>query len=700
MNIWNAFPFVRYSIALIIGIMIYSRVPELWDSYQITLLACAIPVLLTAFFFRVQNLELFRVLSGFFSLFMLVYLGGILVELNDESKTSDHYRNHQNKIVAFSGTIISDHFEREDYFRYEFLLDQILIDSGYRDVAGRIYLYQRKDSLQSILSYGTQLFIQGNFFEIEGPKNPDEFNYKLYLARKNIFAHAFVSSENIYEVGEKPGNPLLNIAYKVRTSSSTMISDFIPGPQEAAVLNALLIGVKDYLDTEIKEAYSAAGAMHVLAVSGLHVGIVYLLISLVFGQLKRTAPGKVLFVVISLSIIWCYALITGFSPSVMRASTMFSVIILAESSNRKNNIFNSLGLAAFILLLYNPYFVFEVGFQLSFIAVVGIVMLQPPIYRLWNPPNKLFDYLWAIISVSIAAQIVTFPLSILYFHQFPTYFLLSNIIVIPASMVMLSTGLFMLAIGSFSTIAGETIGFLLGGFVEWINWLILWIRNFPFPTVDWLYLSGLSVLLLYLFMIYFFLGLKNYHFRALVFAFLCLILLIGNFHMEDYQSSQQERVVVYHSSDGVAIDLINGRKSELITFGGLESQEDFASFSVNPHRLVSGLQKVNTHDMTVDVLSQEGIHFFIWRGLKVLVIEQGFEKIVHDPILADLVIIQHFRKEIMELIQSKNIVIGSMKSYREKVDLINYLKERNIDYFDTNEQGAFILNLRNYAISD
>ena len=170
--------------------------------------------------------------------------------------------------------------------------------------------------------------------------------------------------------------------------------------------------------------------------------------------------------------------------------------------------------------------------------------------------------------------------------------------------------------------------------------------------------------------------------------------------MEDYQSSQQERVVVYHTRDGVAIDLINGRKSELITFGGLESQEDFASFSVNPHRLVSGLQKVNTHDMTVDVLSQDGIHFFIWRGLKVLVIEQGFEKIVHDPILADLIIIRHFRKEIMELIHSKNIVIGSMKSYREKVDLINYLKERNIDYFDTNEQGAFILNLRNYAISD
>ena len=703
MNIWNAFPFVRYSIALIIGILVYSRVPQLWASYQITLLVFAVPVLLTAFYFRIQNLELFRVLSGFFTLIMLVFLGGILVELNDESKVSKHYLNNHDRIVAFSGTIISDHYEREDYFRYEFLVDQVLVDSANRNVTGRIYLYQRKDSLKSIQSYGTQLFIRGNFIEMEGPKNPDEFNYKQYLARKNIFAQAFVSPENIHVVGEKPRNSLLNFAYKVRVSSSTMISDFIPGYQEAAVLNALVIGVKDYLDTEIKEAYSAAGAMHVLAVSGLHVGIVYLLISLLFGQLKKTALGKVLFVVISLSIVWWYALITGFSPSVMRASTMFSVIILAESSNRKNNIYNSLGLAAFILLLYNPYFVFEVGFQLSFIAVLGIVMLQPPIYRLWNPPNKLFDYLWAIISVSIAAQIVTFPLSILYFHQFPTYFLLSNIIVIPASMVMLSTGLFMLAIGSFSTIAGETIGFLLGGFVEWINWLILWIRNFPFPTVDWLYLSDLSALLLYLFMIYLFQGLMNYHFRALVFAFLCLILLIGNFHLEDYQASQQERIVVYHVRDGVAIDLINGRESQLMTFGGLESQVDFASFasfSINPHRLVSGLQKLNAHDMTVDVLSQDGIHFFIWRGLKVLVIEQGFEKIVHNQITADLIIIRHFREEIMELIQSKNIVIGSMKSYREKVDLINYLKERNIDYFDTNKQGAFILNLRNYAISD
>ncbi|MEQ8555232.1 MAG: ComEC/Rec2 family competence protein [Cyclobacteriaceae bacterium] len=701
MNIWNAFPFVRYAVALILGILLYFGIPEIWDYYQVILIALILLVFVTAFFFRARNLGLFRVLSGLFTLALIAFLGGLLAQLNNERKAVNHYHHVDEEIVAFSGVINSDHFEREKYFRYEFQLEQVLTETRQQKVSGSIYLYQRKDSLASVLPYGTQLFVHGSFFEIESPKNPDEFNYKRYLVHRNIFAHAFVSYEDFEIVGEGQVNPILDLAYRVRTSSSQMISDYIPGVQEAAVLNALLIGVKDYLDNEIKDAYSAAGAMHVLAVSGLHVGIVYLLITLVFGSLKSTGWGKVVFVAIALGVIWCYALITGFSPSVMRASTMFSVIILAETSKKKSNIYNSLGLAAFILLMYNPYFIFDVGFQLSFIAVLGIVMLQPPIYRLLSMPNKLLDYCWAIISVSIAAQIVTFPLSILYFHQFPTYFLLSNLLIIPSSMVMLTTGLFMLGVGCFSDIAGETIGFLLGSFVKWINWLILWIQTFPFPTIDWLYLSGLSVLLLYLFMVYFYQALKHFHFNALIFSMVCMILLMINIHVEDYMNSTQERVVVYHTRDGLAIDLINGKSAQLLTFGS-SGQEliEMASFNIDPHRLVSGLKKVGKPLEEIAVISDEGLHFIVWKGMKILVVESATKRGMKQDLEIDLTILQCLDKQLMEDIQSKKIVIGPMRSFKDRAALINYLEGRNISYFDTNEAGAFILHLSNYTISD
>ncbi len=700
MNFWNAFPFVRYSLALILGILLSSRLSIVWENPFLSFLILIIPVLFTAFFFRKKSPVLLRTLSGFFTLALIVYLGGYLAVLNDDRIHSDHYQNIDSKVLAFSGTISSDHYERENYFRYDFDLENILTEEGKKTVNGKIFLYLKKDSAMSPVPYGAQLYIQGNYFGISGPKNPDEFNYQQYLAHKNIYAQAFVETGEWEIVGHASSNFLMSLAYWVRTRSSEMISAFIPGAQESAVINALLIGVKDYLDTEIREAYSAAGAMHVLAVSGLHVGIVYLLITIVFGSLKKIGWGRVCFVLISLAVIWCYALITGFSPSVMRASTMFSVIILGESSKRKSNIYNSLGLAAFILLLYNPYFVYEVGFQLSFVAVLGIVMFQPPIYRLVDSPNKFLDYLWAIVSVSIAAQLATFPLSLYYFNQFPTYFLLSNILIIPASMVMLSTGLFMLCVGSFSVIAGETIGFLLGGFVEFINWLIISFQLLPMPTIDWLYLSAVSVVLIYFSMLYFFQGVRNSKFPALVFAMVCLTLLIVNFHYEDLKNVDQERIVIFHTEDDLIIDVIVGRESRLISFNPDGISDDAASFSINPHHLVSGLPKVEQIPKQGNLSMKNGIYFDVIRGLKVLIVSPDASGVFDDKVSTDLVVYRKLNIPLMEKINARYVIVGPMESWRERMNMISHLKGVNEDFFDLIEDGAFELDLKNYPLNN
>ncbi len=697
MNIWNAFPFVRYSLALILGILLSPQWPFAWDSPQIIIPIFIFLLLFTAFTTRKAHLNLFRILSGVFTLLLFVYIGGYITSLHDQRQENSHYVHVEGEPSAFSGLINSDVFESEKYFKYEMVLDAVLVDSVSRKVSGAIYLYVRKDSIPDIIPYGTRLFVNGSYFEIDGPKNPNEFDYKRYLANKNIYAQAYVSRDEIVAVSREPENSLLKLAYDVRGASSQMIKDFIPGSQESAVLNALLIGVKDFLDNEIKSAYSSAGAMHVLAVSGLHVGIIYLIASIVFGFLKKTRWGKIFFLAISLSIIWSYALITGFSPSVMRAATMFSVIIIGETAKRSANIFNSLGIAAFILLLYNPFFIYEVGFQLSFIAVFGIVMFQPPIYRLWEPSNKLLDYIWAIISVSLAAQLATFPLSVYYFNQFPTYFLLSNIIVIPASMVMLSTGLFMLSVGSFSEIAGQTIGFLLGTFVHFVNWLIVSIQGFPWPAIEWLYLSGISVFLIYLFMLYFFHGIRRFHYHAMIFSFTCLLLLFVVFHLEEYKNNTQKRMLIYQMEKQLAIDFIDGRESKFLSIGDRESLESQVQFSINPHRLASGLSAVNLPLTTVSsndpLIESKGLYFLVWEGRRILIIGPKWKGELLKKLEVDILLLMTERIEMIDQIKYQQLIIASVEPWWKRAQVIDYLNERRMDYHDLKKSGYFEVDL-------
>lgn len=679
--------------ALIVGILLADQFPILWDFPLITIVVLMAAIILAAFV-RQRNVQLVQIVSGTLSLSLITYLGGFLLIQNNQRSLSDHLTHFDARVQAFSGTVVSDNFEREKYQRYILQINQVLIASKVESATGLLYLYVKKDSSQSIISYGTQLRVKGAFYEIDQPTNPDQFNYRKYLARKNVFAQAFVTSADVQPIGHHPPNLILNHALRVRKSSSEMITDFIPGSHESAVLNALLLGVKDFLDNDIKKAYSAAGAMHVLAVSGLHVGIVYLLITLVFGQMRKSNWGRVAFLVVCLTTIWSFALITGFSASVMRAATMFSVIAVGEGLKRKGNIYNSLGIAAFILLIYNPFFVFDVGFQLSFIAVFGIVTFQPPIYALWQPTNQLLDYLWAIISVSIAAQLVTFPLSVYYFNQLPTYFLISNLIVIPAAMVMLTTGLFMLVIGSISALGGKTVGFLLGGFVELVNWLIMQIQSLPASTVDWIYLSALSVLLIYVLMIYSFFGLRYQRFDLFALSLACLMLLFVNFHYEDYQHLNQKRIVVYYDKEQLVIDLINGKDANVLTTGTVEYVNEMASFSIDPHRLSNGLQNIDQSSISIinDSIMNGGMYFKVWEGQKILVVIPQSSGTFDQMVDIDILVVQSYQPQIVDSVHAKHLLLSQM-DWRDRLNMIRHLDQQKIEYFDMFERGYFELDL-------
>lgn len=489
--------------------------------------------------------------------------------------------------------IISPINERENHFRYELSLSQIVTTDSLISTEGTIHLYIYKDSAAFPLQYGDRVNVFGAFYSIQEPGNPAEFNYKKYLERQNIYAHAFVKAADVDVAGHESINPILRWSFKLRGKANQIIDDLIPQPRENGIAKALLLGIKDHLDNDMKKAYSAAGAMHVLAVSGLHVGIIFMIIKLIFGRLRETGlMGRYLFGAISILLIWLYACVTGLSPSVLRAATMFSFVAIGEASVRETNIYNSLGLAAFILILFDPHFIYSVGFQLSFAAVIGIVYLQPKLYKSINIHNLLMDKAWAITCVSIAAQLATFPLTAYYFHQFPTYFLISNLIVIPASFLMLTGGIFMILMGSFSSAIGQLCGQILQKFIWIINELISYVHLLPNSLIEWIYMDWVGLIFTYAIVFTLIAALHFGAFRTLmVSGTLILGQLTWGWTSHQHQALQNE-LIVYELSDRLAIDYIQGHAAMLYIEFYSDEELDMLSYQIDPYRLHSHLRPI------------------------------------------------------------------------------------------------------------
>ena len=238
--------------------------------------------------------------------------------------------------------------------------------------------------------------------------------------------------------------------------SDSVLKKMIPSKQSYGVASALFLGIRDGIDNEVQNAYRSAGATHVLAVSGLHVGILSAIIAFLLGFLRKHNKFKYLYLFFVLGVLFSYSFLTGLSPSVLRASVMFAIIQIGLTFSRRTNIYNNLAFSAFLLLIFSPYMIFEVGFQLSYLAVLGIVLIQPKIVRLWKPSSWIIKKGWELLTVSLAAQLITFPICLYYFHQFPSYFWLSGFVVIPAAMVILGCAI---AIILFSFFSKLTCGF-------------------------------------------------------------------------------------------------------------------------------------------------------------------------------------------------------------------------------------------------
>src|SRR6187399_1267692 len=423
-HVWKKAPFIRFLLPLIAGIVLQWNLQIQSGILWITLCISAIATILFFFIPFFERYKLFA-LSGLAITVLFIALGGLLSWYkniqHDKNWFGKSYKNENALIV----TLIENPVEKTRSYKANASVDYIIQNDSCIKTNGTIILYFKKDSILSTLEYGSQLIITKPLQEIKNSGNPGSFNYKRYSLFQGI-THQVYLKENEFEI--LPTTNKNFFRQFINTSRANVLSILrknIKGEKELGLAEALLIGYKDDLDKTLVQSYSNTGVVHVIAISGLHLGLIYWLLTWFFKPLQKRKTFKWIRPVLILTGLWLFSLLAGAQPSVLRSSFMFTCIVLGDSFARKSSIYNTLALSALLLLCINPYWIWDVGFQLSYAAVLSIVIFMQPIYHWFYIKNKTLDFIWKLNAVTIAAQILTVPIGIYHFHQFPLNFLLT-----------------------------------------------------------------------------------------------------------------------------------------------------------------------------------------------------------------------------------------------------------------------------------
>ena len=477
----------------------------------------------------------------------------------------------------------------------------------------------------------------------------------------------------------------------IRDQSAQFLGQAVPDLRARGIALALTLGIKDQLDEVVKEAYTRAGAMHVLAVSGLHVGIVYWVIAFLLQPLQRLPKfGKLLHALLCMAVLWLFALVAGGTASVVRAATMFSFVIIAEALHRRTNIYNTIAASAFALLCYNPYYIVSVGFQLSYIAVLGIVYLQPKIYRWWSFDYWLWDKIWALTAVSLAAQLATFPISVYYFHQFPTYFWLSNLIVIPAAFVVLSLGLLVVGIGFLAPVLLQPVGVVLQAIIQGVNALVGMIELLPASSFARLHVDFPQLLLLYGGIILWLMLFHYRKFRYAVYGCGCLLLFSGWGAYRVLQQQQSQGITFYQVNRQTNVDFFAGHTN--YHYGNWNRS---AQYQIENHHLQAGLATsfVNKSDELLPRHEDESIAWMVWQGKTVAIIKKPLPDMLPvGKIVVDYLVVSHGAVKSLSDINSvfdyQMLVIDGSNRYYLAEKLAREAQQLGVTYHSISTQGA------------
>lgn len=685
---WQEIPFVRIAAPFIIGIIvsIYIDASSNWIWLIIAFL------LLATFFFRKSKSYQNRIFFGLvinLSLFLFGYQ--ICYEYN-ELRSPHHFSNFIEKekttlIVQLDEIPLNSKWTRAKA-RVKYINKQ--------PCDGNLLVYVHRDSLSETLAYGDLIAVNTYLNKVEAPKNPNQFDYQDYLHFNNIHYQTFVKADSWELVKKEQGNIFYTVIFRLRKHSLNTLEKYL-SPKSYSVGAALILGYREALSQDIRDAYGDTGAIHVLAVSGLHVGIVTLILNFLLNLIPRRTKRFKNFIqpTIIIGSLWLFAFLTGASPSVLRAATMFSFVTIGFTINRPSSIYNTLAISAFLILLFKPYLIKSVGFQLSYLAVLGIVYFQPKLYRLFRVPTKMGDYSWQLTSIAIGAQLGTMPVTLFFFHRFPVMFWLSGLIVIPAATLILSLGILTLVLEWIFPFLASWTAWLLDYLIYGVNQSIFWIKSLPVNKIEGIWLPPFSMFLLYGIILSLVFIIQNNHIHEhsrrlkAVFAMIIMIFAMTSFTSLNHIGQQKKKqVFVYNVYKHSIISFIDGH--DLYRFQSNSIDQKSIAFSVDGHENALRIRNKNILNIGNSIRNKaiySSGNFIYFNEKTFLIIDDNFDlEQIEAQITVDYVILtgnpKLYLKNLLPKVKCQQIIVDASNSNKK----INYWKKDakafHIDLYD------------------
>lgn len=693
-------PFLKLLIALTAGILLQRYGLINVSASRILLVTGVLAhgvIFLLPFFKRYQ----YASLSGSVVFILFAALGSMLAWQKDIRTKKDWIGHFNSAGIALVAELDEPLSEKPKSWKAIAGVRTLFSSGTTADRSGRVILYFRKDSTGTVPALsnhsagpGTRILFNKPLQEIINSGNPGGFDYKTYSLFRGITHQVFLQKGEFEVLQAHSPGLLQQLILQSRKRVLGILQEFIPGQNEAGLAEALLIGYKDDLDPELVKSYSNTGVVHIIAISGLHLGLIYWLLNLLLKpmagkqHIKKWMPPLLI-----ITGLWSFSFLAGAQPSVLRSALMFSFIVLGESLGRKTYIINSLAASAFVLLCINPYWLWDIGFQLSYAAVLSIVIFMRPVYNWFYFPNRIVDMIWKMNAVTLAAQVLTLPLCIYHFHQFPVYFLLSNFIAVPLSSAILLAEIF-LCLVSFIPGLAQFTGRVISGAIGLMNGFIEKVESLPGSVWDGLQFTGVQVILLFLFIA----GMAYWLLERSANGLLAGQLMCAGFvllrSISFIESQKQRLLLVYNIPSKTAIDIIDGRKFQFSGDSNLLTRSFNHDFHLRPARtLYRTAPAVHlTH------LIKDG-NYISFGGKKILLLD---ENLFYPPVAAkqsiDLLIVSRnpmlYFKQLAASLDIKKVVFdASTPSWKVN----NWKKECDslrTPWHDVREEGAFVMRFR------
>ncbi|MBT9187455.1 ComEC/Rec2 family competence protein [Zobellia russellii] len=549
------------------------------------------------------------------------------------------------------------------------------LDQNYAE--GKVLLSFSNDSMLKKLQVDDEVVLFSSIDEVKAPLNPHQFNYKNYLKDLGIF-HQFRLTSSQFITLDSPSTTIYGIAANARTHIISQLKKADFGQEELSIIQALLLGQRNDISEETYTDYKNAGAVHILAVSGLHIGILLWILLFLLKPLERLPRGKTLKLVLTVLLLWGFAFLSGLSASVVRSVTMFSFVAYSMYLNRPNNTFNILALSIFfILLAINPNLLFQAGFQMSYAAVLAIVWLYPLFQKLWFPKHKLVRKIWQLLSVSIAAQLGVLPISLFYFHQFPGLFFISNLLIVPGLGIILGMGILVIFLALIGQLCGELV-IIYNALIGWMNQIIHWVAQqeaFIFKNISF---DGVQMVLAYTILFSCVILFTRPNFKKAI----ALATFIVGFQLwtiyTDYETARKNILFIGHQTKNTVVVHQNGHHTIAATRDTLSVGNMLNDYSVAE-------RTTNTTYSTVK-------NSYKWENKNVLIIDSLGVYPTRETSVDYLILTQSPKLNLERVISSirpKNIIVdgSNYTSY------VNRWKEtclkQKLPFHATGEKGAY-----------